>query len=187
MQSLRHPLFVQWEHFLRLICLLTIAPWLNLVLQFLCPQRNLDFIFACPHMFSIWVQHEGLRMGLGPFTMWQMVDYPNKRTNYLGFPSVPGHCREQQRAQQPDLPTVGQLAPSAAHTLPCLTSCVFIFPSLPFFHIFHCQLLVIPLPLGKVSVSPNRSWSGFASTQYSFFGFVLFRWKFVHGLDLRMI
>ncbi len=68
-------------------------------------------------MFSIWVQHEGLWTSLGPFAMWQMVDYPNKRTNYLGFPSAPGHCWEQQRAQQPDLPTVGQLAQGAAHTL----------------------------------------------------------------------
>lgn len=56
-------------------------------------------------------------MGLGPCSVRQMVDYPNKRTNYLGSPPVPGHCWEQQRPQQPDLPTVGQLAASAAHTL----------------------------------------------------------------------
>lgn len=104
-------------HVSRFIFLLTIASWLSLVSQWSCPQRNLDPIFACPHMFSIWVQHEGLWMGLGPFAVWQMVDYPNKRTNYLGFPSATGHCWEQYRAQKPDLPTVGQLASWAARTL----------------------------------------------------------------------
>lgn len=75
-------------------------------------------------------------MGLGPYAVWQMVDYPNKRTNYLGFPSVLGHCSEQQRPQQPDLPTVGQLAPRATRTLALFhflaSSSSLRFPSLQF-------------------------------------------------------
>lgn len=120
------------------------ASWLSLVLQLVGPQRNLDSIFACPHMFSIWVQHEGSWMGLGPFAMWQMVDYPNKRTNYLGFPSV--HCWEQQRAQQPDRPTVGQLARRAAHTLPFLTSWHLYLPSVSFLSHFSLTTLTHSSP-----------------------------------------
>lgn len=37
-------------------------------------------------MFCIVVHNEGLWIGLGPFTVWQMVTYPNKWTNYPGFP-----------------------------------------------------------------------------------------------------
>lgn len=40
------------------------------------------------------------------------------------------------RAHQPDLPTVGQLAPRAAYTLPCSPPGIFIFPLFPFFPIF---------------------------------------------------
>lgn len=55
-------------------------------------------------------------MSLRPLTKWQMVDYPNTQTNYLGFPSVPGHRWEPQRPSSSDPPTVGQLALSATHT-----------------------------------------------------------------------
>lgn len=43
------------------------------------------------------------------------------------------------------------------------------FPLFSFVLIFHCQLLLIPLPLGKVSLRTNRLWGAFVSTQFSFF------------------
>lgn len=57
------------------------------------PSEELGRHFSlAPICSAFWVQHEGSWMGPGPFAVWQMVDYPNKRTNYLGFPSAPGHC-----------------------------------------------------------------------------------------------
>lgn len=80
---------------------------------------------------------------------------------------------------------MGQLAQRAAHTLPCLTSWHLHFPSSVFFFFFHpiFQLLLILLPLGKVSFTANGPWSGFVSIQLPFLVSV----DIVHGLDLWMI
>lgn len=81
-------------------------------------------------------------MGLGPFAVWQMVDYPNKRTNYLGFPSVPGHCREQQRAQQHRPANSGSAGTEgSSHTSPVSLPGIFIFPPFPFLPHFSLSTL----------------------------------------------
>lgn len=120
-------------------------------------------------MFSIWVQHEGLWMGLGPFAVWQMVDYPNKRTNYLGFPLcawAPWRAAEGPATRPANSGSAG--TEGCTHTSPVSFPGVFIVPPFPFHPIFHCQLLLILLPLGKVSITANRSWRTFVSTQFFF-------------------
>lgn len=57
----------------------------------------------------------GWAWGLSQCGRWWIIQTSTQITQ--DSPSVPGHCWKQQRAQQPDLPTAGQLAPRAAHTL----------------------------------------------------------------------
>lgn len=162
--------FCTVKEFFRFIFSLTIASWLSLVLQLLCPQRNLDTIFAYPLMLGIWAQLEGLRMGLGPFTVWQMVDYPNKPTNYLGFPLCARALLRVAAGPATRPANSGSAGTEGAHTL-SLSHFLASSSSPPFLLvlIFHCQLWLIPLPLGKVSLSTNRSWRAFVSAQFSFF------------------
>lgn len=124
-----------------------IASWASLVLQLLCPQRNLDAIFRLPP----YVQRFGSNMKArgwapGPFAVWQMVDYPNKRTNYLGFPSAPGHCWEQREGPATRPANSGSAGTEGrSHSSSVSLPGVFIFPplslSLPFFTVYSRSIL----------------------------------------------
>lgn len=85
-------------------------------------------------------------MGPGPFAVWQMVDYPNKRTNYLGFPSVPGHCWEQQEGPATRPANSGSAGTEGcSHSSSVSLPGVFIFPplslSFPFFTVSSHSIL----------------------------------------------
>lgn len=82
--------------------------------QFLC-SHVLLFLFRPPGQLQLDLIRLRLRFVDWPGPWWQMVDYPTKPTQ--DPPPVPGCCWKQQKSQQPDLPTVGQLAPQTAHTL----------------------------------------------------------------------
>lgn len=135
-------------------------------------------------MLGIWVQLEGLWMGLGPFTAWQMVDYPNKPTNYLGFPLCARALLRVAAGPATRPANSGSAGTEGAHTL-SLSHFLASSSSPPFLLvlIFHCQLLLIPLPLGKVSLSTNRSWRAFVSTQFSLF---CFRWRLFTSFIRRL-
>lgn len=142
------------------------------------PSEELGLHCCSPHMFNIWVQHEGEWMGLGPFALWQMVDYPNKRTNYFGFPPVPGHCWEQQRAPAATPANSGSAGTvGRSHTLPGV---LLTFPLFSlFFSICHCHLVLL-LPLGIVSVRTKRPLGTFVLKWCFFLCVVLCLTWFVH-------
>lgn len=80
------------------------------------PSEELGVHF-CPHIFCIVVQHEGSWMGLGPFTVWQMVDYPNKHTNYPGFPLCAWALLKAAEGPATRPANSGSAGTRAAHTL----------------------------------------------------------------------
>lgn len=108
------------------------APQMRLLIpdhQFLC-SHVLLFLFRPPGQLQLDLIRLRLRFVDGPGPWRQMVDYPTKPTQ--DPPPVPGCCWKQQKSQQPDLPTVGQLAPQTAHTLGP-SNFLASFPSLPSF------------------------------------------------------
>lgn len=147
------------------------------------PSEELGVHF-CPHLFCIVVQHEGSWMGLGPFTVWQMVDYPNKHTNYPGFPLCAWALLKAAEGPATRPANSGSAGTEGcSHTSPVLFPGVFII--LPYVPIFHCQLLLIPLPFGKVCAQPDLRGLLFQYNSPS-----LFRWRLfmplIWGWSLQM-
>lgn len=146
--------------------LLTIAFQMEPCFAVPVPAEELGLHFAGSICLTFGSSMEACGWTWGLFALWQMVDYPNKRTNYLGFPSVPGHCREQQRAQhQTCQQRVSWHRGLLAHC-PVSLPGIFTFPLFPFLSHFSLSALTPSLsPLGT-----NRAWS-FVATQFLLFGF----------------
>lgn len=157
-----------------------IASWASLVLQLLCPQRNLDAIFRLPpyvQRFGSNMKARGWARGLSRCGRWWIIQTSGQITS--DSPLRLATVESSERAQRPDLPTVGQLAPRAAPTVaPSHFLASSSFPRFPFRSHFSLSTLArSSLPLGRVST--NTFWRAFVSTQFSFFvkvGIVSWPW-----------
>ena len=147
-----------------------IASWSSLVLQLLCPHFYCDSIFRLPpyvQCFGSNMKARGWARGLSQCGRWWIIQTSGQITS--DSPLCLATVESSKRAQQPDLPTVGQLAPRAAPTVALshfLASSS--FPRFPFrSHFSLSPLTRSSLPLGRVST--NTFWRAFVSTQFSFF------------------
>lgn len=147
-----------------------IASWSSLVLQLLCPHFYCDSIFRLPpyvQCFGSNMKACGWARGLSQCGRWWIIQTSGQITS--DSPLCLATVESSKRAQQPDLPTVGQLAPRAAPTVALshfLASSS--FPRFPFrSHFSLSPLTRSSLPLGRVST--NTFWRAFVSTQFSFF------------------